>query len=277
MTPEHAIQLRDRLAVAHAVAGSKDWAPSFTKDKEQFKKLLEAQARLDRKLQAYFRDLAGSRVLAWVDWVKYKQALATVQAAAKPNFNAIVKLSEDQVKEEVNIVTKVVFEEIRSAVTAGALSQITDSKIPVDNLSVLVDRVARDRAADLATQMTEKTVDRVRSSIETSLKLGEDTDTTTERLSKFIKDPAKAEQVAKTESGNAWRRGVIETGKQTGATTKTWQVEGDPCPICKSMSGQTVGINEDFVDMNGETYSGEDGAHPNDRCNLVIGYKKPEN
>ena len=148
---------------------------------------------------------------------------------------------------------------------------MVNSKIPVANLPVLVDKIARDRAADLATQMTKTTVDKVRSSISTSLQLGEDVKESTARLSAFIDDPAKAEMIAKTESANAWRRGVIETAKESGAESKTWNVEGDPCEICQGLDGETVPIDDVF--STGD--SGEDGAHPNCKCDISTNYPAP--
>lgn len=272
MKIENAIKLRDKLAVA--ASASQDWADSFRTDKVQFKKLLAAEAQMDRKIVAYFKELARERVAGWVDWTKYAQELPT--QAAKPNFKVIVDLSQDVIDKEVGITTKVVFEAVATAVTAGAVAQITDSRIPVADLGTLVNKVASERAGSLATALTQTTIEKVRGSVETSLKLGEDIDKATSRLSKFIDDPARAEMIAKSESGSAWRNGVIEVGKQTGAVSKTWHTEGNPCQICEPMDGQTVAMDEDFEGGDGQMYSAEDGVHPNEQCGVSVNYKPEE-
>lgn len=266
MNYQTAVALRDKLAIA--ISASQDWSPGFKRNRQQFKNLLNAEARLNRKLRMYFKELANDRLDSYVNWGRYEIEVNKMQAA-KP-VNIIVDFTNDDVGKEANIITKVVFQEILSAVTAGATAQITRSKIPVENLTTLVTKVASDRAADLATQMTQTTIDKVRTSIETSLRLGETKNEATDRLGAFIDDPAKAETVARTESANAWRRGVLETGKQSGAVSKTWHVEGDPCQICEPLDGVTVPIDDDFPGG----FSGEDGAHVNCRCDQSINYQQ---
>ena len=263
-----AVSLRDKVYAA--LSASSDWAPGYRKNRKYFKVLVSSEAKLDRELRKYFKELS-ERVVDRVNWVKYQAEVTPSLSAAAPKVNVIVNFTQDDIDDEIQIVTRLVYKEIAAVVAAGAASQITDSRIPVANLSVLVDKIARDRAADLATQMTQTTVDKVRSSISTSLQLGEDVKESTARLSAFIDDPAKAEMIAKTESANAWRRGVIETAKESGAESKTWNVEGDPCKICQGLDGETVPIDDVF--STGD--SGEDGAHPNCKCDISTNYPAP--
>ena len=155
-----AIHLRDKLY--SALSASSDWAPGYRKNRKYFKVLLESEARLDRELRKYYKELSD-RVVDRVNWTKYFAEVSPNMSAAAPKVNVIVNFSQSDIDDEVKIITKIVYKEIAAVAAAGAAVQVVNSKILVANLPVLVDKIARDRAADLATQMTKTTVDKVRS------------------------------------------------------------------------------------------------------------------
>jgi SPP1 gp7 family putative phage head morphogenesis protein len=76
----------------------------------------------------------------------------------------------------------------------------------------------------------------------------------------------RAEMIAQTELNDAYAQGVLEFGRQTGALGKSWEPDGEACPICLDNADQgTIPIDDDFA-------SGDDAppAHPNCDCSLDV-------
>lgn len=112
------------------------------------------------------------------------------------------------------------------------------------------------------------TMDRVQSAVAKSYEAGG----TFEDIVQAIKDTFsdmndyRAEMIAQTELNDAYNQGVLEMGREAGAEGKSWEPDGDPCPICQDNIDQgTIGLEDDFT-------SGDDAppAHPNCNCSLEI-------
>jgi SPP1 gp7 family putative phage head morphogenesis protein len=95
-------------------------------------------------------------------------------------------------------------------------------------------------------------------------------------------DTHRAERVARSETMRAVNKGAQLRYKAAGVTEKRWIAALDSCPICKSLDGKVVGIEEAFVPEGHELPSldatvkqtakygpVENGnAHPNCRCTI---------
>jgi SPP1 gp7 family putative phage head morphogenesis protein len=130
---------------------------------------------------------------------------------------------------------------------------------------------AKERAAELVSQISDSTKDMLRGLISRALEEGPDP----KALAKDIRDalafsPARAEMIARTELGQAHSQGALEGYKaaaDTGiAMKKEWAAGGgDTCDICETNEAEgPIALDDEFP-------SGDDAplAHPNCECALV--------
>ena len=87
----------------------------------------------------------------------------------------------------------------------------------------------------------------------------------------------RAMMIARTEVSNAQNFAQVEVWASAQAegllpqdATKVWQVDGDPCPICRELGGTAVGLHENFVTTEGVELGGPP-VHPHCRCVLLLG------
>ncbi len=69
----------------------------------------------------------------------------------------------------------------------------------------------------------------------------------------------RAEMIVQTELNDAYSQGALEFARQTGAEGKSWEPDGEACPICMENADQgTIPLDDDFA-------SGDDAppGHPN--------------
>ena len=128
---------------------------------------------------------------------------------------------------------------------------------------------ARNRAADLVTQIEENTRDMLRTTVTQAIQEGWGA----KELARHIEDspgfsPYRSEMIARTEVIRANNQGNLAVYKETGvATGKEWLTAGDDLveEICQDNQDQgPIGIDDDFD-------SGDDAppAHTNCRCSLI--------
>lgn len=91
----------------------------------------------------------------------------------------------------------------------------------------------------------------------------------------------RAEMIARTETKDAQEEGRLASwtdaqadGDLPDSAKKTWDYFGQEgsdreCEICQSLDGQSVGLDEEFEDDDGETYD-RPPAHPDCRCSLEL-------
>ena len=86
----------------------------------------------------------------------------------------------------------------------------------------------------------------------------------------------QAERIARTETSFAANRGIVDAAKEAGATHKTFQLSGNPCPACVSVAAQNpepIPMDQPFAKA-GETHGGltlkydvqDGGVHPQCDC-----------
>jgi len=127
---------------------------------------------------------------------------------------------------------------------------------------------ARERSAQLITQLEDATRDMVQSTLAESIEGGWSTDTLAAALEdNYAFDPARAETIARTESAYADVQGNLEGYKASGVVQgKQWIIAQDEyCDDCNDLDGVIVGLEEDFPG------DGGDGPplHPNCRCDIL--------
>ncbi len=76
----------------------------------------------------------------------------------------------------------------------------------------------------------------------------------------------RAELIAQSELNDAYSQGQLQFARETGAEGKSWDPDGEACPICMdNVDDGVIPIDDDFS-------SGDDapGAHPGCDCSLEI-------
>lgn len=91
---------------------------------------------------------------------------------------------------------------------------------------------------------------------------------------KLLMDRAKT--IAKTETQNMLNRGQLEIWKEgirqgliPADAEKVWVVDGDPCPMCEDMDGESIPVHDSWDTDNGEVDIPSD-IHPNCECIMTI-------
>ncbi len=272
-------------AVAHEferttslILASENWSSTYGKTPEIQAKLIKTEARLQRKLMGFFKDMSKDAA-RMVNWHEYHRA---IQA-----YNIDVIVNDDFLEEAAGIFIKVALTDVTLATALGAQSgqelyrralglTTSDSviqDIALNHVAGLVGRIVNkdgqivpNPKAEL--NILETTRQDIRSSISTSIALGEDIPSATDRLGSIINNPARAELIARTETVNSFGEGLKEFGKQSGAIGKEWD-DNNATDECKDNSDQGV------IEFGESFQSGDDApaAHPNCRCNLRLVYQ----
>lgn len=269
--------------LGNMIAAAEDWSKQYSKDAETHGKLIRVESRLETLLRRYYKELS-ERAANYVDWAQYN--IRKAQISAKDDFSVDVIIQDGPLGAEDSIFIQTVFDPVAQAVALGAQAGETlySVEIGLSQTSAVVQRTAKEMVADLVGKkvlddgtivdnpkakykITSKTRDDIRQSISTSLSLGEDQTDAVERLRNTIKNPKRAATIARTEAVNAYQRGLLLMGDESGAVGKEWQAVNFN-DICGTNANQgIIKLNERFA-------SGHltPAAHPNCRCGLRLVY-----
>ena len=256
-------QLSARVDLLAALRGSEEWQPSYKADKANFRALVRAEAQLATDLAEYFNGLS-ERADRFVDWT---QMPVTIQAAATPsNGDPVWK------DEEANL-TAAIIDAITALLAVGGQSGEIAYGIDlgIDTLDEAILKAARTQTAQLVGGVTETTRDLIREAVQQSIARGEDVFAARARLEGIIKNPVRADLIARTESVNGYQAGLRNFAGRTGAVSKTWESIIGACSVCRPLDGKTIDIDELFVLPNGREVQ-HPSAHPRCRCGLIYNY-----
>ena len=223
------------------VLAAEDWSKEYERDPGGLAKIIKLEANMERVLRKYFRELSG-QVDNFIDWYRYSYALHEKQVSAADDFSVDVIVLEKPIKESDGVFLKIVFNEIATGAAIGAQSGETIYRryTGLTSTSAEIQQFARQQVAQLVGKKLGKdgtiqdnpkakyrisntTREDIQSSIKTSLSLGEDQTTATERLRATIKNPKRAELIAQTEAVNAYQGGLLTFGQKAGAKGKESQ------------------------------------------------------
>lgn len=138
-------------------------------------------------------------------------------------------------------------------------------------LSARAAQWAKDRAAELVTQIDETTRAGLRAIIAQGLEEGLDAAALADRIeadASGLFDTARAETIARTELAFARGAGALLgyriAGEMGIAVLKTWEVDGDPCLVCiENNEAGPIALDDPFPSGDLAT-----PAHPNCQCHL---------
>lgn len=269
----------------NGILAAEKWSKQYSKDKETHAKLIKIDTRLETVLLRYFKELA-ERALTYIDWGAYSYRISMIQAASMDDFTVEVLLSDDAFGKEDQLFIQTIFDPISQAIALGAQAgeKIYSVELGLSETHATIQKSAKDMIGDLVGKkidengniidnpkakyrISDKARADIKQSLSTSLTLGEDQETAKARLLKTIKNPKRAETIARTEAVNGYQKGLLTMGNQSGAVGKEWQSSNSD-DICGENAAQgIININESFS-------SGDDApaAHPNCRCGLRLVY-----
>ncbi len=174
------------------------------------------------------------------------------------------------------------FIESRHFKTAAELRTAkTDPKPPiVEKLKMRFDvtnpeavKWAERHAAELAKGLSETTEQNIRDTIARITEEGGGVDEASDEIFDAVGDEARAEMIARTEIMTAANEGqraswsdAVDDGLLPSDSQRQWIATAGCCKeICEGLDGQTIGLDDEYTDDNGDTYDGPP-AHPNCRC-----------
>lgn len=242
------------------LAAEEKWAKPYSSDPESHAKLLKLESKYERSMRDYFRGFK-SRINNYINWSVYS---TTVLKAF--DLNAIV--NDDGFEYEDRALLNIVVDLTAAGATIGfeAGENIHNTPIGGEKYTAVVQKFARTYSSRLVTNISATTLDRLQSSLQTSIQLGESTDEAAARIIKTVGSASRARTIARTESVRSYQSGIKIFGEQSGAVGKEWQASAG-CEVCAPNDGEQIRIDESF--KSGDT---EPPAHPNCRCGLRLIY-----
>lgn len=264
--------------LGYIIKASEDWAKPYAKDPKTHAKIIKLEVKLENALVDYFKELS-QRVQRAVNWSAY---MGQIQAS----FDVNVIINDDALDAEDGAIMQVMFDPILEGVYLGATAgeKIYNRPIGITQTTAAVQEAARNRIAELVGKklnkhgvavdnpnadyaITETTRNMIRQSVATSMSLGENYQDAISRLQNVIADPGRAGMIAATESVNAYQKGLMSFGSESGAVGKEW-ISSNPDDECGDNDNQgIIDINDNF-----DSGDSEPAAHPNCRCSLRLVY-----
>lgn len=264
-TQSHKVRSLERQAehLYCIIAAAEPWATEYTKDTETHAAIIKHEARLERLMRGYFRDLI-TRLPNYINWTTYSTKV--MQA-----YDVNVIVNDDQFGNEDGILISLVTDITADGVAIGANAgeSIYNAPIGLTPYSEVVQTTARKLTSAMVTHINATTRDYLQSSLDTSIRNGESTDEAAARINKRLGDPRRAMTIARTESVTAYQGGMLTFGKASGAIGREWQATHGACPICSPLDGMIAKINDNF---NSEV-GANPPAHPNCRCGQRMIYQ----
>jgi len=184
--------------------------------------------------------------------------------------DAILKQLDLSGFEEMTPEIQAIIEKVLQDSGVEALSQVGIDG--ADMLSLVNENAveyAKERAAELVTNISESTREMLRSDIEDAMQEGMSNGDLADLLADnygFSDD--RAEMIARTETAYADVQGNLKAYEASGVVAqKRWITGEGCCPKCDELDGKVIDLDESF-DADGEEIDGPP-FHPNCRCDIV--------
>lgn len=258
-------------------ADTEHFPDSYKKDPATFAVLLKIERKLETAAKEYLKELAEQRATGYVNWTLFTEEAAKNKKAGE--FDYIINDASAAI--EAHILLQKLYDLIYSGAENGAQAAINiyHPAMQFDTLQEIVEDAARQYSSTLVSGVSDTTRNLLRSSIATSIKLGETMEQAKARIQNTINNPVRAEMIAKSESTNSYGLGIMQLGDATGATGKYLSVILDrrTSEVCRQMSkkygseAKAIPLNEPFsVEL---ASAMQPGFHVRCRTGLVLTYK----
>lgn len=274
------------------IAASEPWSKQYEKDPESHAGIISVEAKMERLLRRYFRELSDRVVERYINWYAYQTKLQELQAARvqADDSGVSIDLIFDEVtfKDEPAALISTILDPVAAAVALGGQSGETIYQIPIglSQTHEAVLEAAQNHVAELVGKRINKNGDivdnpnadysidettriKIRKAIQSALANGEDQDAASARIKKLVTDPKRAENIAHTEAVNSFSKGLMIFGEQSGAVGKEWQGVPGKCALCGGNVAQgIIPINQPF-----QSGHQRPAAHNRCRCGLRLVYQ----
>lgn len=169
--------------------------------------------------------------------------------------------------------TRVSKPQITSAVTEGIELAIEEAGLTI-SADLVVERNQawiKERLEKYVQGVNGETAEKIAAQMRIGLEQGETLKELSDRIDRYYDSNEKYRslRIARTESAEAMNEGIMQGYVEGGVEEKRWLTQGGCCDECDALSGQIVGIRDDF----GENVFGDvlehPPIHPNCRCAIV--------
>ena len=238
--------------------------------------LAPIRARATKTMQRFFRRQCRS-LLVHID------ADLKRLAANNPNLKESDANTEQQAKRAVSAVLtdslfpldiasgmKIDYEKALKSAIAGGYEGLAeelgrDSTLAEDRLETYL----RDNSLQKITGgLNDTTIERLRNVLADEYAAGGDYEDLKDAVKEDYRQfsDVRAGMIAQTEMNNAYNAGRKQLGLDLGFNEKSWNPDGEACPIClANVAAGWIPINDDFPSGDGEPT-----AHPNCDCSLDV-------
>ncbi|MBS4040403.1 MAG: hypothetical protein KGZ81_07370 [Flavobacteriales bacterium] len=270
---------REAIQTIALIRAAEDWSKQYQQDPETHAALLKNEAKWTLAMIRFFKKMANE-MDRYISWGNY-------HLQVNADFNVDVIVRDEYLDPYSDDFIKISVEYVVGMVVAGAQSgeNLYGINLGIDSTDAIIRKLSLDRVAALVGKRVEpdgsiidnpkaeysitKTMRQdIAESIKTSLALRETNEEAKARINKVIKNPKRAERIARTESVNAYQTGVTEFGFQSGAVGKVWQTVGTT-DVCADYA-KLGPVPFDY--LYGDKLQGPT-AHPGCRCGRRLIYQ----
>ena len=223
-----------------------------------------ARRKMERVLRSYFQ----RQLHAVLGELKPKIVARESSSNGQLYAHAILPSSIAPLRFPVTQVENGEYNDAIEAAIRGAAKSIKAGTLVVDDV---VSRYLRDNSLTRLTgDFSATSVNRLRDAIADAWDAGGSFEQIVTAIRETFEtfSSTRAEMIAQTEVNDAYNHGRIDTAARAGFDEKSWDPDGEACPICMdNVDAGWIGIDEDFP-------SGDFAptAHPN--CDCSIDFRK---
>lgn len=236
-----------------------DYEASFKKDDKLFKDFIKQTVSAKNDIYDYFLDQVR----------RLSQLVTLYSITADDDLDAYIMAANWEYENQTLSATLEI--DIEKFFDIGLLAAASELKIDVDLSSKGTPQAAflRDYSIQLAGNINQTSINRIKQQIQTSIDLGEDRNKLVERLTSVLDNEKRAVAIAQTESVRAYGEGRLAYGMALGWQGKSWRISPGACPICVEFAKLgIVPINKSFKVGKIEVMTSP--AHPNCRCGIKL-------
>ena len=244
--------------------GGEDYTPRYKKDPETFETFIKKIVTFKNKINGIFTTQA--------DRIPYLVNLFIVKADDSADFSTLFidQEWETQEKETGSLLFDALYPIFYLGMTAEQTEWNYTSSFNVETAKPTT--LVSDYSSKLGKNLTKSTKNVILRHVKASIRLGENRETLTARLTKVLKNEARARMIAQTESVRMFGKGRFEVALEIGLSSKEWETGTGACPICAELKGQVIPISDQFYSSMLALHLPGEPAHPHCKCS--VRYKK---
>jgi hypothetical protein len=234
------------------------------KHERHARSIMPARRKVERVMRSYF----NRQMRALLAEVKPKITAREASPGGNQYAHSILPSSIVPLRFPVTQAETSEYNDAIEAAIRGAAASVAAGEIVVEDV---VSRYLRDNSLTRLTgEISDTSVNRLRDAIADAWDAGGSFNQIVSAIQETFADfsDVRAGRIAQTEVNDAYNRGRLSTAVYAGFDQKSWDPDGEACPICMdNVDAGWIGIDDDFP-------SGDPAptAHPN--CDCSIDFQK---